>query len=109
MRKNADANSKIESLGRQTIEGVAADGRRVTMTIASGEMGNDQPIQIVTETWFSPDLQTIVYSKRSDPRSGDTTTRMVNINRSEPVRNLFDPPADYKVIEAQRRFNPASR
>jgi hypothetical protein len=103
-RGTEDANSKIESLGRQTMEGVAVDGRRVTTTIPAGEMGNDQPIQIVTETWFSPDLQTTVLSKRSDPRSGDRVTRMVNIGRSEPARSLFDPPADYKITEAQGRM-----
>jgi hypothetical protein len=108
-RETAGANTKTESLGRQTFEGVPADGRRVTTTIAAGEMGNDQPIQIVTETWFSPDLQTLLLSKRSDPRSGDTTMKMVNITRSEPARSLFDPPADYKITEAQRHFTSVSR
>jgi hypothetical protein len=103
-RGTEDANNKTESLGRQTMEGVPADGRRVTTTIPAGQMGNDQPIQIVTETWFSPDLQTMVLSKRSDPRSGDTVTRLVNISRNEPARSLFDPPADYKVTEAQGRM-----
>jgi len=77
-------------------------GRRTTTTIAAGEMGNDQPIVIVNETWFSPDLQTMVYSKRSDPRSGDTVTRMINISRSEPAHALFEPPADYKVSEGRQ-------
>lgn len=99
-----ESNAKIESLGRQTMEGVAVDGRRVTTTIPAGGMGNDQPIQIMTETWFSADLQTMVYSKRSDPRSGDTVTRMVNINRTEPARSLFDAPADYKITESQGRM-----
>jgi hypothetical protein len=57
---------------------------------------------IVTETWFSPDLQTMVLSKRSDPRSGDTVTRMMNVSRSEPSHLLFEPPADYKVTEGQQ-------
>ena len=99
-----ESNAKIESLGRQTMEGVAVDGRRVTTTIPAGGMGNDQPIQIMTETWFSADLQTMVYTKRSDPRSGDTVTRMVNINRTEPARSLFDAPADYKITESQGRM-----
>jgi hypothetical protein len=103
-RSGEESNAKVESLGRQTMEGVAVDGRRVTTTIPAGGMGNDQPIQIMTETWFSADLQTMVYSKRSDPRSGDTVTRMVNINRTEPARSLFDAPADYKITESQGRM-----
>jgi hypothetical protein len=95
--KSVNANTKTESLGRQTIDGVAADGTRTTTTIPAGELGNEQPIQIVTERWYSPDLQTFVLSKRSDPRSGETITRLANITRAEPAHSLFEVPADYKV------------
>jgi len=101
-RSTANPNVKAEDLGRQTMEGVTVQGRRVTTTIPAGEMGNDQPIVIVNETWFSPELQTIVLSKRSDPRSGETVTRMTNVNRSEPARTLFEPPADYKLTEGRQ-------
>ena len=90
-------NVKTESLGRQTIEGVVVDGTRTTVTIPAGQIGNEQPIQVVTERWYSPELQTVVLSKRSDPRSGDTTTRLANISRSEPSHLLFELPADYKI------------
>jgi hypothetical protein len=96
-------NVKTESLGRQTIEGVQADGTRTTMTIAAGQWGNEQPIQIVTERWYSADLQTPLLSKRTDPRMGETVTKVTNINRSEPSSSLFQPPADYKVAEAGNR------
>ena len=99
-----EQNAKTELLGHQTMEGLQVEGRRVTMTIPAGQMGNDQPIQIVTETWFSPDLQTVVLSKRTDPRSGEAVTRMVNVSRSEPSRMLFEVPADYKVSEAPARM-----
>ncbi len=99
---NSDSNVKSEDLGRQTMEGVPVQGRRTTTTIPPGEMGNDQPIVIVNESWYSPDLQTMVYSKRSDPRSGETVTRMINIIRSEPAHMLFEPPADYKVTQGRQ-------
>jgi len=100
---------KTESLGRQTIEGVPADGTRTTMTIAAGQMGNEQPIQIVTERWYSPDLQTVVLSKRTDPRMGETVSKLANVSRSEPPNSLFEPPADYKVAETGNRTGrPAS-
>jgi hypothetical protein len=101
-RSETSANIRSEDLGRQTMEGVAVEGRRVTTTIPAGQVGNDQPIVLVNETWFSPELQTVVLSKRSDPRSGETVTRMMNISRNEPLRLLFEPPADYKVSDGRQ-------
>jgi hypothetical protein len=103
----ANPNLKTESLGTQIIEGVSANGTRTTLTIPAGRIGNDQPLQIVTETWYSPDLQTVVLSKRSDPRSGDTVVQLTNINRAEPAAALFEVPSDYTVTDAPRvRMGP---
>jgi len=96
-------NTKIEPLGRQTIEGVVADGTRTTVTIPAGRLGNEQPIQTVVESWYSADLKTTVLSRRSDPRSGETVTRYTNINRTEPAHSLFEVPADYKLSDTQGR------
>ena len=101
-RYAANQNAKSESLGRQTIEGVPADGTRTTVTIPPGQAGNDQPIVTVVESWYSPDLQTTVLSKHSDPRIGETVTRLTNIGRGEPAHTLFEAPADYK-IDAQAK------
>lgn len=92
--------AKTESLGRQTIEGVPAEGRRTTMTIPAGQAGNELPIHIVSESWYSPELQTTILSKHSDPRNGETVTRLTNISRSEPAHILFEAPTDYKLNEA---------
>jgi len=95
-------NAKTETLGQKTIEGVVAEGTRTTMTIPAGRIGNEQPIQVVTERWYSPELQTVVLSKHSDPRSGETVTRLANISRAEPPRSLFEVPSEYKVTENSR-------
>jgi hypothetical protein len=97
----ANQNIRTESLGQQNMDGVLANGTRTTLSIPAGQMGNDQPIQIVTETWYSKELQMVVYSKHSDPRSGETVMRLENVSRSEPARSLFDVPADYKVTEGR--------
>ena len=90
IRTEADAkNIKTESLGKQTIEGVSADGTRSTRTIPAGEIGNELPIIIVSESWYSADIQTVVLSKHSDPRFGESSYRLININRSEPAASLF--------------------
>src|SRR5215475_12030497 len=92
-----NANVTKESLGTQTINGVAAEGTRYTRTIPAGGIGNDKPISIVREVWYSPDLQMVVQSKHSDPRSGDSTYSLTNIQRAEPAATLFAVPADYTV------------
>ncbi|HEX8264807.1 MAG TPA: hypothetical protein VF596_05245 [Pyrinomonadaceae bacterium] len=92
---------KTESLGVRDFDGVQAEGTRTVTTIAAGSIGNEQPIEMVYERWFSKDLDMIVYSKHSDPRFGEQTYRMTNINRSEPDRSLFTLPSDYKILSEQ--------
>jgi hypothetical protein len=93
-------NVKTEPLGTQNIEGVSAEGSRTTLTIPAGEIGNEQPINVVTETWFSPELKVLILRKHSDPRQGEMIYRLTNINRAEPDRSLFEVPADYTVKES---------
>lgn len=95
---------KVEQLGKQVIEGVEVEGTRTTFTIPAGKIGNERPIDIVSERWYSPELQVVVYSKRSDPMAGETTYRLTNINRGEPARSLFEVPAGYTVKEGNE-FN----
>ena len=90
------------SLGTQTIGGVSAEGTRYTRTIPAGQIGNSKPIVIVTERWYSPDLQMVVMTKHSDPRMGDTSFTMSNIQRQEPAATLFQVPADYTVQQNGR-------
>ena len=84
-----------EDLGSQTVNGLPATGTRVTRTIPAGAIGNDQPIQIVRETWVSSDLEIPVMIKTSDPRFGTMVTQLTNITRAEPDATLFQTPADY--------------
>jgi hypothetical protein len=98
-------SAQSESLGTETISGVQADGTRTTFTIPAGKIGNSLPIVVVTERWYSSQLQAVVMSTRTDPRVGTTTYRLTNINQSEPAPALFQVPADYTVEEGpMRRF-----
>jgi len=94
------SQANTEDLGSQTMEGVLVKGTRTTHTIPAGQIGNEQPITIVTEVWTSPDLKTVVYSKRSDPRMGEQTFRLTNIVRGDPNPSLFTVPADFKIVDA---------
>ena len=100
--KHPKANTTTESLGVQNIEGVEAEGTRTTTTIPAGSIGNERDIQVVYEKWYSKDLQMTVYSKNVDPRFGEQTYRLTNINRSDPPMTLFAPPADYQIVEDGR-------
>ena len=93
----ADGSLKQEDLGTQTINGVTATGTRYTHTIPVGQIGNEKPIVIVSERWYSNDLQMVVQSTRTDPRFGTTTYSLTNIQRTEPSPSLFTVPADYTV------------
>ncbi len=93
--------SKEEALGTQVLPelGVAAEGKRTTLTIPAGAIGNEQPINIVSERWYSKELQTVVMTRHSDPRNGETIYRLTNINRNEPAHSLFEVPGDYTIKE----------
>jgi hypothetical protein len=97
--KTNNANEMKEQLGKQIIEGVEAEGMRTTVTIAAGEIGNERPIEIVSERWYSPELQLVVMTRNSDPRTGETTYKLTNINRAEQAKSLFEVPSDYTIKE----------
>ena len=89
--------ARTESLGTQPVEGVEAVGTRTTITIPAGQIGNERPIEIVDERWYSTELQTTVMSRHADPRSGEIVYRLTNINRAEPDHSLFEVPANYTI------------
>lgn len=88
-----------ESLGTQVMEGVTVEGRRITTTIPVGMQGNDRPLVSTEETWQSPDLKLMFLYKRSDPRNGETITRLTNITFGDPDPALFQVPADYTIVD----------
>ena len=98
-KRGNNANEVKEQLGKQVIEGIEAEGTRTTITIPAGEIGNERAIEIVSERWYSPELQLVVMTRHSDPRSGETTYKLTNINRTEPAKSLFEVPAGYTVKE----------
>jgi hypothetical protein len=98
--RGENANVIKESLGTQTINGVSAQGTRYTRTIPAGQVGNDKPLTVVKEEWYSPDLQIVVQSKHSDPFTGTATYTVTNIQRTAPNATLFSVPSGYTVSDA---------
>jgi len=103
-KEEASGEIQKQSLGTQSVSGVNAEGTRITRTIPAGQIGNDKAIQIVSERWFSADLQMVVKSTHSDPRFGTSTYTLTNIQRSEPAAALFAVPSDYTVKEGGPRM-----
>lgn len=90
--------TRKEDLGVQNIEGVQAEGTRTITTIPAGDIGNERPIEIIYERWYSKELQLVVMSKNSDPRFGEQTYRLTNIVRSEPDPSLFEVPSGFRIL-----------
>jgi len=93
----ANGTLKKDDLGVQTINGISAQGTRFTRTIPAGQAGNAKPIIITNERWYSPDLQIVIKTVRNDPRFGETTYTVTNIQKREPAATLFAVPVDYTV------------
>lgn len=102
-------NSTTKDLGTRDVDGVKAQGKLVTYEIPAGAIGNRNPIVVTDEHWYSPDLQVTVYTKHSDPRSGEVVYRLEKIRRDEPQAALFAVPADYTVKDMARGPRPAAQ
>jgi hypothetical protein len=91
------AQPKTESLGTKTLEGVQVTGTRTTSTIPAGTIGNDRDLNIIRETWYSSELKLVIQSTQSDPRFGETTYTLKNIQQGSPDVTLFQVPANYTI------------
>ncbi|EKU84488.1 hypothetical protein [Massilia timonae] len=99
------AKAVTRELGGRDFSGVRAEGNQRSYTIPAGEIGNRAPIEVSSETWYSPELQVTVYHKRSDPRSGDVVYRLDKLKRGEPPAALFSVPSDYTVHDPLKVSN----
>jgi hypothetical protein len=88
---------EVEKLGEKTIEGVKVVGTRTSFIIPVNSIGNDEPLEITHETWYSPELGLIIESTQNDPRFGRTSYSLESISRAEPNEKLFQVPTGYRV------------
>jgi hypothetical protein len=95
--ERTEDDAKTEALGTKAIDGIQVTGTRILSTIPAGAIGNDKDIVIKRETWYSPELKLVIQSTQDDPRFGQTTYSLTNIQRNEPDEALFQIPAGYKV------------
>ena len=106
-REGPEPGAATTSLGTRVIEGLTVEGTRTTIMLPAGAVGNQRPIEVVSERWYSPDLRVVVSSTRTDPRLGQTTYRLQNIDRSQPAPELFRVPAGYRIEDLKMFEVPA--
>jgi hypothetical protein len=95
----AGKHTTTESLGTKTIEGIQVTGTRTTSTIPAGAIGNEEDLTTTREEWSSPELKLVVQSTQNDPRFGQTTYTLNDIQQGPPDGALFQVPTDYKIEE----------
>jgi len=88
-----------EQLGSQVITGFMVGGTRATLTIPAGQVGNQNPLVIVSERWYSQDLEATVLAKQSDLRFGVSSYQLSNVQQIEPPATLFQIPSGYTIEE----------
>lgn len=98
------SKATVRELGTKEIEGLKATGKLRSYEIPAGDIGNRNPILVSNESWYSPELQVTLMTKRSDPRTGDKIYRLAGIKRDEPAAALFAIPSDYTVKEPTIRI-----
>jgi hypothetical protein len=98
--------SPAQPEARQTtrlIEGIAVETTNLRRVIQPGEAGNDAALEILSEVSYSPELQEPIVTRTLDPRTGETTTQLKAIKRTEPDHALFEVPADYTLQTSRAR------
>lgn len=104
---NDAGQQTAEDLGKQVIAGLETEGMRASTTLNPGVVGNDRPMTITREFWYSPQLGFNLLSKRTDPRIGTQTFTIVDLSLSEPESSMFDPPEGFKIEDHRASAEPS--
>ena len=88
---------KEEDLGTRKMEGVDVHGIRDTQTIRA-EANGGKEVTVVDEYWYSEDLRLNMLAIHKDPRTGEQTTAVTQVDRNEPDPAIFEIPSGYKII-----------
>lgn len=90
---------KVEDLGTATMENIDVKGTRRTVIIPAKANGMGVDLTLVDEYWYSEDLHLNLLLRHSDPRTGEQTITLKDIERAEPAQEFFEVPQDYKIVD----------
>lgn len=91
-----------EDLGKQSISGLETVGTRETTVIPTGQIGNNSPILMRREFWYSSQLGVNLISKREDPRFGIQNFEVTDIILGDPDSQLFEVPSGSKILDLRK-------
>jgi hypothetical protein len=91
-----------EPMGSDVMDGLAVVGSRETLTINAGVLGNAEPLVTTKEYWYSPELEINLLTTRNDPREGIQVIRVVDLSRTEPDPQIFEPPAGFVIRDLRQ-------
>jgi hypothetical protein len=92
----ADAqNSDAQKLGTKTIEGVLAEGFRMSYALPPGHAKCEEANVAVEECWYSPELKVVILETDNVPCKRRFTNQLESIVRGEPDVAKYQPPAGY--------------
>ena len=93
------SNLTREDLGKQTMGELEVTGTMESGVIESGAIGNDSPLLVKREYWYSPKLGVNLISKRQDPRFGTQKFEVSDVVLGQPSARLFEVPKGSRVID----------
>jgi hypothetical protein len=90
--------SALVQLGEKSVDGLDAIGTQRAYTVPAGStLGNEKPVTVTVEQWYSPALGMIL-SKRGRSGSAQTDYHLEQIVQGEPDASLFAVPAGYHMV-----------
>jgi hypothetical protein len=92
----------VEDLGTRSLNSMETIGRRETMTIPSGAIGNNSPLLVKREFWYAPKLGVNLASYRQDPRFGKQSFELIDVVVGEPDPAVFKLPPGSKLIDLRK-------
>jgi len=94
-----------ESLGKKQMLGLEVEGTRETVTFKAGAFGNDKPVVVTKEIWYSPRLQFNVAVTRDDPRNGMQKFEVSDLKLGDPEASWFTLPDGYRLVSGRGVLN----
>ena len=89
LAETSDNRNEVVALGNQFVGGFLAEGSRLKKIIPADKAGNKRPLEVVSETWFSQQLQTVIEHRTIDPRVGTAEYKLIEIELGDPAPELF--------------------
>jgi hypothetical protein len=88
-----------KELAHDVVDGMAVRHGRESITFSPNSSGKSSAHGMVTDYWFSQELQAFILVKRSGPGKSQHTVKLSDISRGEPDPSLFTVPPGYQVSE----------